>query len=269
MAVMILVERGKLRFDETLPEIFPDFPAYGKRITIRHLLNHQSGLHDYEDLIPSSQTEQVSDEDVLRLLEGESRTYFTPGRKYRYCNGGYVLLGLAVERASGEDFSAFLHDNVFAPLQMTGSLMFNKGVSQVSHRAYGYTRSGGGFSLTDQSTTSATRGDGGVYTSLSDLFRWDQALYGSQLVSEEMLAQAFTPAKTSDGSQTTYGFGWQIDHYRGLLRYSHTGSTIGFRTAIARFPEKRFTVVVLVNRADVEPWEKARRIADEFLFASR
>jgi CubicO group peptidase (beta-lactamase class C family) len=266
MAIMILIEQGQLRLDTRLTDVFPDFPAYGKQITIRHLLGHQSGLKDYEDLIPSDQTGQLSDQDVLQIYRRQNSTDFTPGSRYRYCNGGYVLLGLVVAATAHQSFASFLKDHVFKPLGMAHTVAFENGISTVSDRAYGYSPRGSGFERTDQSVTSATLGDGGVYTSVEELFLWDQSLYRSPLISAGLLDQAFTAGVLNDGSRTGYGFGWMLDTYRGLHRQHHTGSTIGFRTSIARFPERAFTVVVLVNRANASPWDLGDRITDLYLF---
>lgn len=265
MAVMILKERGLLALDTPLTDVLRDFPSYGRAITLRHLLNHTSGLRDYEDLIPSGQTTQLRDRDVVAILKRQSSTYFTPGSSYRYSNSGYATLAFVVETVSGMPFERFLAENVFTPLGMDGTLAFVDGVNTVPHRAYGYTQSGSGFRRTDQSLTSAVLGDGGVYTSLVDYAKWDAALYTEDLVSAATLAEAFTPGRLRDGRTTTYGFGWEIGRVSGHRRVSHTGSTIGFRTAVQRFPDDRLTVLVLINRADTTPWDLAAEIAGLYL----
>ncbi len=177
MAVMLLVRDGELRYDQSILDILPELPPAARPVTVRHLLNHTSGLPDYEDLIPDTQTAQVSDRDVLGLLARKDTLYFPPGTQYRYSNSGYVLLGLIVERVSGVRFQEFLRRRIFAPLAMTASVAHVEGADTVPHRAYGYTPGPDGFRPTDQSVTSATLGDGGVYTSVEDLVRWDAALY--------------------------------------------------------------------------------------------
>lgn len=266
MAILQLVASEKLTLSETLTDIFPGFPSYGKQIQVRHLLNHTGGLRDYEDLIPGGQTEQVTDRDVLDMMKQQNSTYFTPGSQYRYSNGGYCVLAQIVEARSETSFAKFVERNIFRPLGMTESRVYVKPSFEISHRAYGHSRSGGGFTRTDQSVTSATQGDGGVYTSTRDFLPWDRALYTDVLIPLDLLKQAFTPGVLNSGAKTSYGFGWQIGTYRGLLRHSHTGSTIGFRTAVQRFPDKHFTVVVLVNRAESSPWTTAESIADRLLF---
>ena len=260
MAIMLLARDGKLRYDQPIRELLPELPAGAQSVTVRHLLNHTSGLPDYEDLIPDSQTVQVSDRDVLALLARKDTLYFAPGSAYRYSNSGYVLLGLIVERVAGVSFPAFLRARIFAPLGMTASVAHVEGVDTVPHRAYGYSPkdSSAGFAATDQSVTSATLGDGGIYTNVDDLVQWNQALYGNQLVDAATLQAAITPP---------YSFGWFVDTYRNERRWRHTGETSGFRNAIQRFPDRRFTVIVLTNRSSGEPAAIAERIADALLFS--
>ena len=126
-----------------------------------------------------------------------------------------------------------------------------------------------GFERTDQSLTSSVLGDGGIYSSVVDLAKWDAALYGRKLVSEPMLRVAFSAATATDKPGRSYGFGWFIGEYRGLKEIFHSGDTIGFRTRIARFPEKKFTVIILANRADAKLDELPHKIADLVLFEGR
>lgn len=267
MAVMLLAERKKLSYDSKLTDFFPDFPPYGNQITVRHLLTHTSGLADYEDLIPSSTTTPLKDRQVLELLKGQPGTIFPPGSQFSYSNSGYALLALIVEKASGISFAEFLRKNVFAPLGMKGTVAYEQGISTVERRAYGYTKNGDGFRRNDQSLTSSVLGDGGIYSSVEDLYKWDQALYTNKLVNQESVARAFTPmVAPTDHKDAAYGFGWFVETYRGLRTVWHYGSTVGFRTAIERFPEQRFTVVVLINRDKVDAHALARKVVDLYLF---
>ena len=266
MSVMILAERKKLTLDERLTDFFPEFPAYGRQITVRHLLSHNSGLPDYEDLIPKGTEIPVLDRDVLRLLMRQDKAVFPPGSKYHYSNSAYALLAQIVEARSGNTFAHFLKQNIFTPLKMKHTLAYEQGVSVVSDRAFGYSEKGGGFERTDQSLTSSVLGDGGIYSSVTDLRRWDEALYTSKLVSRKMLNQAFTPAMATEHPDTGYGFGWFVGRYRGLQEIWHSGNSIGFSTRIARFPEKSFTVIILTNRSDAKLAEMPHQIADWLLF---
>jgi CubicO group peptidase (beta-lactamase class C family) len=279
MAVMLLVHDGKLRYDDRLTDVFPDFPAYGNTITIRQLLNHTSGLVAYEDImakqyagIADDKIPQISDAGVLDLLQQQTGTKFMPGTRWEYSNSGYVLLAMVVEKRSGMKFGDFLSQRIFTPLGMTGTIAYEKGRNEVTHRAYGHTRTAGGWSETDQSSTSATLGDGGVYTSLNDLEKWDRALAAHTLLTAKEMEPALTaataaangaPLQQADGSLAPlYGFGWFLSPYRGHGRYAHYGETVGFRTAIQRFPDDRLTVIVLANRAEVDAPALAESVAD-------
>lgn len=277
MAVMLLVHDGKLRYDDRLTDIFLDFPAYGRGITIRNLLNHTSGLLDYEELMqasagkpsPWSKTNQIQDAEVLALLEQQSATKFLPGTKWDYSNSGYVLLGLVVAKVSGQPFGEFLRQRVFQPLGMRHTLVYEKGKNEVPNRAYGHSWEPAGWKETDQSPTSATLGDGGVYSSLEDLAKWDEALARRTLLSETELRAALTPVALPDGSvpvsqgkPVRYGFGWYLDPYQGHARMWHGGSTMGFRTNIQRFVDDKLTIIVLCNRADLDPSALALKVAD-------
>ena len=255
-AVLLLIEDGRLKLDDRIGQYLPGLPAATNAITLRHLLTHTSGLIDYEDVMDPADTRQVHDADVLTLLQSQDRTYFAPGTGYRYSNSGYALLALIVERASNQRYARFLHDRIFQPLGMRDTVAYEAGVSEVAHRAYGYSFENGAWTRTDQSTTSAVLGDGGIYSSIDDLAKWDAALYDGRLLSEQSLRQAFTPATPTDDPQVEYGFGWRIT---GDSLW-HSGESIGFRNVIVRWPQRRLTVVMLTNRDDPEPYELAKKI---------
>jgi len=263
MAIMILAERNLLSLDDPITKFLPEFPDIGNHITIRNLLNHRSGLVDYEDLIPPGTTIPLSDRNVLRLLRTQEKTYFRPGSQFRYSNSGYALLSLIVETVSGNTFARFLKQNIFQPLKMQNTLAYESGISVVPNRALGYVKDGNAFLPSDQSVTSSVLGDGGIYSSVSDLYLWDQALYTEQLVSAKMLKEAFTLASPStDMPGSGYGFGWYIGKYRDTEYIWHYGSTCGFSTRIERFPMLNFTVIILTNRRDAEISDIARKILD-------
>ncbi|MDP9337313.1 MAG: beta-lactamase family protein, partial [Acidobacteriota bacterium] len=196
MSIMLLVHNGKLRYDQKLADVFPEFPAYGKSITIRNLLNHTGGLQDYETLMdqaaaqdPAKHTwteeKQIQDAEVLALLEQTDHGMFAPGTQWYYSNSGYVVLGLVVAKVSGQPFGEFLLQRIFAPLHMDHTVAYERGKNEITNRAYGHTKQGNGWKQTDQSSTSATLGDGGIYSSLEDLAKWDEALRTNQLLTKE------------------------------------------------------------------------------------
>ncbi len=163
-------------------------------------------------------------------------------------------------------FPEFLRARIFTPLGMGATVAHVEGSDTIPRRAYGYSPRGGAFVQTDQSVTSATLGDGGIYTNVDDMTRWDEALSGTSLVDSAALELATTPPQLPGGAPTQYGFGWFVDSYRGEQRWRHTGETSGFRNAIQRFPRRRLTIIVLTNRSSGEPEAIAERIADRLLF---
>jgi CubicO group peptidase (beta-lactamase class C family)/membrane protein DedA with SNARE-associated domain len=296
-AIMLLVRDGKLTYDTKLTDIFPDFPAYAKDITIRNLLNHTSGLPDYEDLMAAvvgshdnrvwSEIRQIQDTEVLRLLErgwditpAPQKGKFPPGTRWEYSNSGYVVLGAIVAKVSGQSYPEFLHDRIFAPLAMQNTVAFVNGKNEVPNRAYGYSIVRGALDRTDQSPTSATLGDGGVYSSLDDLAKWDEALTNHTLLSAAEMQPALTPvnvpratapaadseanAKVGSGELAAYGFGWFLNPYHGHERMWHDGETSGFRTTIQRFTADHLTIIVLCNRTDLDPGALAEQVANLF-----
>lgn len=280
MAVMLLVRDGRLRYEDALTDLFPGFPDYGRGITVRHLLNHTSGLPDYEDLMPPADPKapveqvQIDDAGVLELLKGQSAGWFVPGALWRYSNSGYVLLGLIVEKVSGRSFPTFLRERIFAPLRMDNTVAFVRGRNTVPDRAFGYAKDGRRWRFADQSPTSATLGDGGVYSSLYDLTLWDEALRSHRLLGEADMAPALAPVRLTgkgpvgpDGKPADYGFGWFLNGWQGRPRMWHYGETSGFRTSIQRFTADGLTVIVLANRADLDANALAVEIAGYFLDA--
>jgi CubicO group peptidase (beta-lactamase class C family) len=288
MAIMLLVHDGKLRYDDTLTGVFPDFPDYGRAITIRHLLTHTSGLPDYEDLMEITEkahgptwtaAHQIQDDEVLALLKYQTRGKFAPGTSWSYSNSAYVVLGLVVAKVSGVPFDKFLHDRIFAPLQMTSTLAYINGKNSPPERAYGNTKEGDGFVESDQSPTSATLGDGGVYSNLVDLEKWDRALRNGVLLSPQEVRPGLLATRLVDGSEphwpmqpgdgnlnpgkpVSYGFGWFLDPYKGRARMWHFGATQGFRTVIERFTEEDLTIIILSNRTDLDPSALALQAAE-------
>jgi CubicO group peptidase (beta-lactamase class C family) len=289
MAVMLLVHDGRLRYETTLAEILPGFPDYAQRITVRHLLTHTSGIADYEELMqthrvepPYSPTHQIQDVEALGLLRSAARPMFVAGDRWAYSNSGYVLLGLIVASVSGLPFGDFLNERIFRPLGMRDTVLFRAGQNAVRRRAFGHIRSGDRFLESDQSDTSATQGDGGIYSNVEDLARWDAALERQALLPASAMQAALLPVTLNQGREAhwpetpdednlapgqpvSYGFGWFLDPFMGHARMWHFGTTQGFRTAIMRFPADLLTVAVLCNRTDVDAIALARNIAESYL----
>jgi len=286
MAVMLLIHDGRLQYDRKLTDLFPEFPAYGRAITVRHLLTHTSGLPDYEDLMDAAEkagqstwsaTHQIQDREVLELLQRQTSGKFAPGSSWSYSNSAYVLLGLIIAKVSGQPFGRFLQEGIFEPLRMRSTLVYVNAENEVPDRAYGHTKTLG-FREDDQSATSATLGDGGVYSNVADMAKWDAALTKHTLLSQREMSAALIPVKLANGDQPKwpldpdddnlapgkpvfYGFGWFLDPWEGHARMWHFGSTVGFHSVIERFTADQLTIVILCNRTDLEPERLALQVA--------
>jgi len=255
MCILQLVEKGDLSLDTSLTDIFPGFPDYGKTITIRHILQHTSGLQDYEELMG----------DDYNL----DSAYFPAGDKYQYSNTGYAVLTQVLEKITGQPFREYLQQHIFEPAGMIHTLAYVNGVNVVPNRAYGYTIEDDGKVVeTDQSSTSAVLGDGGIYSNLDDFFKWDQILYTDRLLSQPYMDLYFRENQTVDGKDIGYAFGWRREKYKGMDIIFHTGSSIGFRNIFYRVPSRHFSVVLLTNRdegGEFTTLETAHKIVDIYL----
>ena len=235
-AVMLLVDRGKLSLDDPLTKFFPGFPDYGKKITVKQLLIHTSGLPEYEKLIPAGTTLQLDDLDVLHLLMDTKEPLFDAGEKFEYSNSGYTLLGLIVEAVSQKPFHEFVASEIFRPLGMNDSVLYQRGLNEVPHRAFGHEQKDGNWVRSDQSLTSAVRGDGGVYTSLHDYQKWLRGIDEQKLLSKASYEAMFSPQVLTDrhgATMATAGSSTSIAANRASIT---TARRTGFARACSDFP---------------------------------
>lgn len=263
-AVLRLAAQGALALDETIARFFEPAPAFWRQITVHHLLTHMSGLADYEELIPPGTTAQLRDHDVFDLVRRVDAGYAAPGAAFRYSNTGYCLLALIVERVAAQPFAVFLREQVFLPAGMRFTMAYEGDGGAIPRRAFGYSLRDGAFVRTDQSLTSATLGDGGVYSSTIDLERWDAALSDDAFLPEPWRAAMFTPHVVTP-SGDAYGYGWFLTRIAGQRAAYHTGETAGFRTAIVRMLDRRCTAIVLANRSEAETLPIARMLVQTVL----
>jgi CubicO group peptidase (beta-lactamase class C family) len=242
------VEAGSLGLDDRLGNLLVDVPGYAHDVTVRQLLTHTSGLPDYEPLIGKGDGPQITDRDVLALLRKAKRLYFKPGTSWRYSNSAYALLALIIEQKSGTSFAAYLRQRIFDRAEMQTAVAHVDGADTVANRAYGYSKVETGWKRTDQNRTSAVLGDGGIYASAEELAQWSIALDANAVMTAATFAAMVEPQVLPSGAATSYGFGWFLDKHHGRRRQRHEGDSIGFRTAIQRYPDDRLTVIVLTNR---------------------
>jgi CubicO group peptidase (beta-lactamase class C family) len=263
MAIIILAEQGALSYDDPASRYLPVLAPYDG-VTIRQLITHTSGLPEYYEVIDTG-AGMPTNADALALVGAMGEPMFAPGARYEYSNPAYDMLPPLIEAVSGMDFATFMQDRIFGPLGMHSSYIFDHREPAIPYRVTGYEPDTQGFRLNDYDPLNHIVGSGGMYSTLNDLFRWDQALYGETLVSRATIEEAFTPARLNNGESIDYGFGWRIDTYQGHRRVRHGGSWIGFRTHIARYPDDRFSIVILSNRADFDPESYIDPITDIYI----
>jgi CubicO group peptidase (beta-lactamase class C family) len=260
MAIMILQEKGKLSFDDSVSQ-YLDIPYKG--ITIRHLLNHTSGLPDYQAIMDRywDKSKVAGNEDILAYLNKyQPPILFEPNNKYKYSNTGYVLLASIVEKASGTDFIEFCRKEIFKKIGMKDTdIRTLEEKKSTKNFAIGhiYVPAKEAFIRADSFPSSNytiwlgnRKGPGRISSTAADLLKWDQALYTQQLIKQSTLDEAFTPAELNNGTISNYGFGWDIKTDGDGNKYvSHNGDNPGYKTQIIRFLNNKKTLIVLCNNA--------------------
>ena len=264
--VALLVKEGKIKVDDDIRKYFPEMRSYEKPITIRHLLHHTSGLRDYNTLLGFAGFRPESDcptvEESRDIIFRQKRLNHRPGEAFSYTNSGYFLLGQIVERVSGKSLNAFAQERIFKPLGMSHTLFQEDHTQLIPNRTVGYDPvEGGGFKI-DMSNWDET-GDGNVYTSVEDLFLWDQAFYTNAL-GTDVMDMIQTPGTLDNGTKIEYAWGLRVFAYRGLKAIEHGGAWAGFRADILRFPDQKLSVIALSNRADFDG-SPATKIAEIYL----
>jgi CubicO group peptidase (beta-lactamase class C family) len=251
-AVMMLVESGRLSLDDRIIQWFPEAPMAWREITVRHLLTHTSGIPDY-GAEESTMGKGVVDfhrpytEDELVRTFAALPLEFQPGDKSSYSNTGYVILGALIRRVTGQFYGDFLQEHVFKPLGMTATQIISE-ADIVPNRAAGYRLVQGQIKNQEWVDPSFnTTADGALYSSVPDMAKWDEALYGEKLLKQASLEQMWTPVKLNSGTTYPYGFGWRVDSLNGHRRVWHDGGWQGFTMSIQRYPDDGLTVVVFTN----------------------
>lgn len=266
MAVMLLAEGGQVQYDERVRRLIPELPPYADQITVRHLLHHTSGLPDYFQLSTRPDLAELTgftNADVLGWLCRLESLDFPPGERRQYSNAGYVLLATLVARAAGQPFHRFLQERIFGPLSMQRTLVYDKTGPVVPQLAPGYF----GGAASDESAYQRwdynlrTAGGGGIFSTVDDLYRWDQALYTERLVSAATLREAWTPGHLTSGKAFGYGFGWEIGAFRGRRELAHSGNLAAYHARYLRFPDARWSVLILANADRVNAVACAEQIA--------
>jgi len=253
MAVMMLVEEGKVALDDKITKYFDGAPASWNSITVRNLLSHTSGIPEYDTDALRNQDEpfinlrrDYTEQELLRKFESLPLD-FAPGEKWSYSNTGYVLLGILIRKVTGEFYGDFLHDRIFKPLGMDSTRIISE-ADIIPNRSSGYRLEKGQLKNQEWVAPSLnTTADGALYTTVLDMAQWDAALYNEKLVKKDTLDQIWTPIRLNNGKSYPYGFGWDVTQVNGHRLIQHGGAWQGFTTQISRYVDDRFTVVVLTN----------------------
>jgi CubicO group peptidase (beta-lactamase class C family) len=266
MAIMMLQEKGQLTVQDPICNYISDCPAAWKPITLHHLLTHTSGIHDYEEWYAEQKDKinicrEYKPEEFITFFK-DLPLDFTPGSQWHYSNTAYFLLGVTIEKVSGESYETFIQKNIFQPLGMTES-GYDRSSTIVKQRASGYSiDQDGGIVNAYCTDVSIKYAAGGLYSTVGDLYKWDQALYTDQLVSKETLASIFTSMVSVPNYSGGYGYGWLISQQSGHLVIWHDGLVSGFVSQINRYPDDQLTIIVLTNVDTENTYEIINTLAD-------
>ena len=262
MAVLKLVQAGKLTLDQRIGEIDPTLPETIAAVSVRQLLTHTSGIKNISS-IEASRAARRNEADATSLIGffAELPLEFPPGSQFRYSNSNYIVLTRLIEVLSGQSYADYLEKTIFEPLGMTHT-RYGSHLALIPGRAHGYQQDDSGAWLNAEFISmSQPQGAGGLVSSVDDLARWDAALNSGELVDPTLLAQAFQPVKLTDASTQPYGFGWVISEVQGTPSVEHGGFINGFNSQILRLPQQQILVTVLTNAEPLNPADLSVELA--------
>lgn len=267
-AILLLEQQGKLSLEDDVRKFIPELPDYGKPITLRHLITHTSGIRDYTGLFEFAGVPEqnlTTDQDALDLIVRQKHTNFAPGEEWDYSNSGFFLLSQVVKRVSGKRIRDFSQENIFKPLGMSSTQIFDWYGLVIPRRATGYSYDSDRKAYAVEMSNFEQAGDGSVQTSIEDLLRWDENFYTAKLGGANLLARMQTVGKLNNGQPHGYAAGLFISKYRGLPIVRHGGAWAGYRAELLRFTQQHTSVAVLCNLAQSNPSRLADQVADVVL----
>jgi CubicO group peptidase (beta-lactamase class C family) len=266
-ATVLLALDGKLKFEDDVRKYVPELPAYERSITIRHLLNHTSGLRDWGEIAALAgwprETRVHTHDDVLDILHHQRALNYPPGDKYSYTNSGYNLLAIIVSRVSGQPFATFSRERLFKPLGLTSTQWRDDFRRIVKGRAQAYSRTSGQWEL--EMPFENVHGNGGLLSTVSDLLTWTAMLERPTPQWKPMVDSLHVRGRLTSGDTIEYALGLFISDYRGVHRVEHSGATAGYRAELLRFPGKGLAIAVLCNAANAAPTQYASQLVDSLL----
>jgi CubicO group peptidase (beta-lactamase class C family) len=266
-AVLLLVRDGKLSLDDPVRKYVPELPDFGAPLTIRHMLNHTSGLRDWGSVAGMSgwprTTRVYTHAHVLDILSRQRALNFPSGTRYSYSNSGYNLAAIIVSRVSGDSFADFSRKRIFEPLKMTRTSWRDDFTRIVKGRAIAYSDSGGSFSM--NMPFENVHGNGGLLTTVGDLLRWTANFARPSLGDAAFVTEQQRPGRFNDGRAHGYALGLMIAPYKGVREVGHSGSTAGYRAHLVDYPDQKVSVGVLCNVSSGAATQYAHAVADLYL----
>jgi CubicO group peptidase (beta-lactamase class C family) len=266
-SIVLAAEQGYLSLDDDVRKYLPELPDYGHQITLRQMLHQTSGFRDMFDLISLSggNAAQISSADILKLIMRQKGLNNVPGAEWIYSNSNYFLLAQVIQRATKKSLAQFAAENIFQPLGMTHTLFYDDNTLVVPNRVAAYAPGKSGSFLVNWSTNYDIVGGGGLMSTVDDLLLWDGNFYSNKLGKGTLLKELQSHGVLNNGNQTNYAMGLSLSEYRGLPVVEHSGALFGYRAEFLRFPQQRFSAIVLCNLSTSDPEGLAHRIADVYL----
>ncbi|MBA3872970.1 MAG: beta-lactamase family protein, partial [Anaerolineae bacterium] len=266
-SIALLAQDGKLSVDDDIRKYLSEMPDYGEPLTIRQLAHHTSGLRDQWDLLSMAgwrENDLKTNADVLYLAARQKELNFKPNDEYLYSNTGYTLLGIIVERISGQSLRKFTTERIFKPLGMKSTHFHDDFEMIVKNRAYGYApRPQGGYRISIPLFD--TVGASSLFTTVEDLVLWEENFYHKQVGGEAVIELMLKPGVLNSGKAIDYAFGLRVAPYRGLKTFGHSGADAGYRSDFICFPDQRFAVIIFCNLATMNPAVLGKKVADLYL----
>lgn len=257
VAVLMLMEEGKLSPEDELTKFIPDYPTNGKKITVHHLLNHTSGIKSYtgmDNFLEQARTDMTPLE-LIDVFKNEPMD-FDPGEEFRYNNSGYILLGHIIEVVAEKSYADFISENIFKPLGMNSSY-YGSMTQLILNRAAGYSPTEEGWRNANYLSLTLPYAAGSLMSTVDDMLLWHKAVHGNTLIKPESRALAFTNTKLNNGEPTNYGYGWMMNEVNGTPSIEHGGGIFGYTTSGIYLPEENLYVIVLTNRDGSSPQDVA------------
>lgn len=247
VAILQLMEQGKLNMQDEITKFIPDYPTHGHKITIEHLLTHTSGIQSYTGMkdFRGKMTLDLKPTELIDYFKNQPME-FAPGTKWKYNNSGYFLLGFIIEKVSGKTYQQYVEDNFFKRLGMSNSL-YGSDSKIIKKRAGAYSKDSTGVINAPLMSMTLPYAGGSIQSTVEDLFKWHQAVHSYKLVKKESLDKAFTKYKLTDGKETDYGYGWFLRNVQESSSIEHGGSINGFLTQSIYLPKEDVFVAVFSN----------------------